>query len=131
MAHSQQIEPSINPNPNPSPPGAPSVVNFLPSDEDTNRSATAKRPREEYAAAAATDEAGLSGDDVPPLKKRVKVSQDVVYRIVVPSRQIGKVIGKAGHRIQKIREETKATIKVADAIAVSYAISCSVLILFY
>lgn len=129
MANSQQIETSINPSPNPPPPGSPppaAAVVSRPSDDETNRSATAKRSREEYAPAA-TDEAGLSGDDVPPLKKRVKVSQDVVYRIVVPSRQIGKVIGKAGHRIQKIREETKATIKVADAIAVSYAISCSVL----
>ncbi|XP_015060955.1 flowering locus K homology domain-like [Solanum pennellii] len=119
MANSQQIETSINPSPNPPPPGSPpsaAAVVSRPSDDETNRSATAKRSREEYASAA-TDEAGLSGDDVPPLKKRVKVSQDVVYRIVVPSRQIGKVIGKAGHRIQKIREETKATIKVADAIA--------------
>uniref|UniRef100_M1CGA1 K Homology domain-containing protein n=1 Tax=Solanum tuberosum TaxID=4113 RepID=M1CGA1_SOLTU len=119
MANSQQIETSTNPNPNPPPPGSPpsaAAVISRPSDEETNRSATAKRPREEYAAGT-TDEAGLLGDDVPPLKKRVKVSQDVVYRIVVPSRQIGKVIGKAGHRIQKIREETKATIKVADAIA--------------
>ncbi|XP_027351745.1 RNA-binding KH domain-containing protein PEPPER-like [Abrus precatorius] len=48
--------------------------------------------------------------------KRVK-GQDVIFRIVVPSRQIGKVIGKEGCRIQKIREETKATIKIADAIA--------------
>ena len=45
--------------------------------------------------------------------------QDVIFRIVVPSRQIGKVIGKEGFRIQKIREETRATIKIADAIAVS------------
>ncbi|KAK7340403.1 hypothetical protein VNO77_21105 [Canavalia gladiata] len=48
--------------------------------------------------------------------KRAK-GQDVIFRIVVPSRQIGKVIGKEGCRIQKIREETKATIKIADAIA--------------
>lgn len=133
MANSQKIEIALNPNRNPPPTGAPpsssSVISRL-SNEDTNRSATAKRPREEYAAAA-TDEAGFPGDDVPPLKKRVKVSQDVVYRIVVPSRQIGKVIGKGGHRIQKIREETKATIKVADAIAVSYATPRSVFILFY
>lgn len=37
--------------------------------------------------------------------------------MVVPSGQIGKVIGKAGHRVQKIRELTKATIKIADPIA--------------
>ncbi|XP_044493763.1 poly(rC)-binding protein 4-like isoform X1 [Mangifera indica] len=49
-------------------------------------------------------------------KRRAK-AQDVLFRILVPSRQIGKVIGKEGHRIQKIREETKATIKIADAIA--------------
>ena len=47
--------------------------------------------------------------------KRAK-GQDVIFRIVVPSRQIGKVIGKEGCRIQRIREETKATIKIADAI---------------
>lgn len=52
--------------------------------------------------------------------KRVK-GQDVIFRIVVPSRQIGKVIGKEGCRIQKIREETRATIKIADAIAVSHS----------
>ncbi|KAF1895783.1 hypothetical protein Lal_00037899 [Lupinus albus] len=48
--------------------------------------------------------------------KRVK-GQDVIFRIVVPSRQIGKVIGKEGCRIQRIRESTRATIKIADAIA--------------
>ncbi|CAJ1824156.1 unnamed protein product [Sphenostylis stenocarpa] len=48
--------------------------------------------------------------------KRAK-GQDVIFRIVVPSRQIGKVIGKEGCRIQRIREDTKATIKIADAIA--------------
>ncbi|KAL2330137.1 hypothetical protein Fmac_017718 [Flemingia macrophylla] len=48
--------------------------------------------------------------------KRVK-GQDVIFRIVVPSRQIGKVIGKEGCRIQRIREDTRATIKIADAIA--------------
>lgn len=52
-------------------------------------------------------------------KRRAK-AQDVLFRILVPSRQIGKVIGKEGHRIQKIREETKATIKIADAIAVIF-----------
>lgn len=34
----------------------------------------------------------------------------------MPSSQIGKVIGKGGHRVQKVREDTKATIKIADAI---------------
>ncbi|KAK4741694.1 hypothetical protein SAY87_025282 [Trapa incisa] len=48
--------------------------------------------------------------------KRRAVAQDVIFRILVPSKQIGKVIGKEGCRIQKIREETKATIKIADAI---------------
>ncbi|KAK2351801.1 KH domain-containing protein HEN4 [Trifolium repens] len=48
--------------------------------------------------------------------KRAK-GQDVIFRIVVPSRQIGKVIGKEGCRIQRIREETRANIKIADAIA--------------
>ncbi|KAL5058665.1 hypothetical protein RYX36_030269 [Vicia faba] len=49
--------------------------------------------------------------------KRAK-GQDVIFRIVVPSRQIGKVIGKEGCRIQRIRVETRANIKIADAIAI-------------
>lgn len=87
-------------------------------EDDPYKYTTAKRRRDEDFAEA-TDEAGTSAEVVPPLKKRVKVSQDIVYRIIVPSKQIGKVIGKVGHRIQKIREETRATIKIADAISVS------------
>ncbi|XP_023005036.1 poly(rC)-binding protein 4-like isoform X1 [Cucurbita maxima] len=49
--------------------------------------------------------------------KRQAKAHDVLFRIVVPSKQIGKVIGKVGCRIQKVREETKATIKIADAVA--------------
>ncbi|PRQ57297.1 putative K domain-containing protein [Rosa chinensis] len=66
-------------------------------------------------------------DDFPPMQigpepldpapKRRAKAQDVIFRVVVPSRQIGKVIGKEGCRIQKIREDSKATIKIADAIA--------------
>ncbi|XP_030966570.1 flowering locus K homology domain-like isoform X1 [Quercus robur] len=59
----------------------------------------------------------VSAEDESAAKRRVKLAQDVLFRIVVPSRQIGKVIGKEGCRIQKIREDTKATIKIADAIA--------------
>ncbi|OMP00722.1 hypothetical protein COLO4_12431 [Corchorus olitorius] len=70
---------------------------------------TAKRRREEED----PTEAGDTGESAP---KRQAKAQDVIFRIVVPSRQIGKVIGKAGHRIQKIREDTKATIKIADAV---------------
>ncbi|KAJ8748729.1 hypothetical protein K2173_011281 [Erythroxylum novogranatense] len=72
---------------------------------------TGKRRRE----AADDNSAAEATEDSAP-RKRVK-AQDVIFRIVVPSRQIGKVIGKVGCRIQKIREETKATIKIADAIA--------------
>ncbi|XP_022734839.1 poly(rC)-binding protein 4-like isoform X2 [Durio zibethinus] len=70
---------------------------------------TSKRRREEQDPSAA----GETGESAP---KRQAKAQDVIFRIVVPSRQIGKVIGKGGHRIQKIREDTKATIKIADAI---------------
>ncbi|KAM7276788.1 hypothetical protein ACFE04_018654 [Oxalis oulophora] len=52
--------------------------------------------------------------EVPAPAKRVR-DEEVIFRIIVPSRQIGKVIGKSGQRIQKIREESKATIKIADA----------------
>ncbi|KAE8666978.1 RNA-binding KH domain-containing protein isoform 2 [Hibiscus syriacus] len=70
---------------------------------------TAKRRREEEDPTAAYD----TGESAP---KRQAKAQDVVFRIVVPSKQIGKVIGKGGHRIQKIREDTKANIKIADAV---------------
>ncbi|XP_021683280.2 uncharacterized protein LOC110666920 [Hevea brasiliensis] len=75
-------------------------------------SATAKRRRDEFDVAAASAAGEMEGS----APKRAK-SQDVIFRIVVPSRQIGKVIGKEGCRIQKIREDTKATVKIADAIA--------------
>ncbi|XP_031392894.1 poly(rC)-binding protein 4-like isoform X2 [Punica granatum] len=81
---------------------APSVPGF--SAEQVHPS-TAKRRRD-------------SGDE-PAYEsgtKRRAVALDVIFRILVPSRQIGKVIGKEGYRIQKIREDTKATIKIADAI---------------
>ncbi|VFQ75796.1 unnamed protein product [Cuscuta campestris] len=104
----QPTETGINPNPSqqeaPQPPHTTEDVPY--------RSSTSKRPREEDAA-----EAGTSAVVTRPLKKRVKASLDIVYRIIVPSKQIGKVIGKEGHRIQKIREETKATIKIADSIS--------------
>ncbi|KAL3516881.1 hypothetical protein ACH5RR_023783 [Cinchona calisaya] len=81
--------------------------------EDPRRLNTLKRPRDDDNEA---EEAGTLFD-APAPKRRVKVTQEVLFRIVVPSRQIGKVIGRVGHRIQKIREETKANIKIADAIA--------------
>ncbi|XP_027160613.1 poly(rC)-binding protein 4-like [Coffea eugenioides] len=98
-----------------SPPGAAAAAaSAMPSViEDPPRSNTLKRPREDDSEA----EAAGTSVDAPALKRRVKVTQDVLYRIVVPSRQIGKVIGRVGHRIQKIREDTKANIKIADAIA--------------
>ncbi|CAL0302898.1 unnamed protein product [Lupinus luteus] len=70
---------------------------------------SAKRRREDEA---------LGTDSAAELSaaKRVK-GQDVIFRIIVPARQIGKVIGKEGCRIQRIRESTRATIKIADAIA--------------
>ncbi|KAL6965083.1 hypothetical protein U1Q18_036141 [Sarracenia purpurea var. burkii] len=91
----------------PTPPPPPPVQ------DDPNRFPTAKRSRDDYD--YASGEAALG--DVPPPKRRMKSALDILFRIVVPSKQIGKVIGKEGARIQKIREETKATIKIADAIA--------------
>ncbi|CAA7393053.1 unnamed protein product [Spirodela intermedia] len=48
--------------------------------------------------------------------KRRAAGQDVIFRMIVPSKQIGRVIGKEGCRIRQIREETGATIKIADPI---------------
>ena len=62
---------------------------------------------------------GGEDEDLYSAPKRRAKAQDVLFRIVMPSRQIGKVIGKEGCRIRKIREQTKATVKIADAIAVS------------
>ncbi|KAJ6971889.1 hypothetical protein NC653_032432 [Populus alba x Populus x berolinensis] len=82
---------------NPSPPGTElPKLNVLPM--------TAKRRRDDF-----------EGGETSAAKRQARA--DVIFRIVVPSGKIGKVIGKQGHRIQKIREDTKATIKIADAVA--------------
>lgn len=109
------VNPSQRPPPSTVPFTSAPVKTSTGNIEDPYRSNVLKRPRDEDSAG---EEAGTS-NDAPAPKRRVKVSQDVLYRIVVPSRQIGKVIGRVGHRIQKIREETKATIKIADAVVVS------------
>ncbi|KMS99962.1 hypothetical protein BVRB_1g018040 isoform B [Beta vulgaris subsp. vulgaris] len=67
---------------------------------------SSKRPREPVSDSAEV-----------PSTKRQALGTDILFRVVVPSGQIGKVIGKAGHRVQKIREDTKATVKIADPIA--------------
>lgn len=91
-----------------------SVVLPLPGIETAQLSSGKRRWEDLFQTPAAV--AGGEGEEVP--KKRAK-SLDVLFRIVVPSKQIGKVIGIEGCRIQKIREATKATIKIADAIVVS------------
>ncbi|XP_076920810.1 flowering locus K homology domain-like [Bidens hawaiensis] len=68
--------------------------------------ASAKRGRED-----------TNSNEVQAIKRRAVLSQDILFRILLPSKQIGKVIGRGGHRIQKIRDETKANIKIADAVA--------------
>lgn len=78
--------------------------------QETGQSAPGKRRREDEAPGTEVGEQSAA--------KRAK-GQDVIFRIVVPSKQIGKVIGKEGCRVQKIREDTKATIKIADSVSVS------------
>lgn len=82
--------------------------------EDRSKVSSTKRPRDDGDAAE-----NSTGWEVPPPKRRAVLSQDILYRIMLPSRHIGKVIGSKGSRIQQIREETKATIKIADAVSVS------------
>eukprot|EP00268_Persea_americana_P006262 TRINITY_DN12262_c0_g1_i2.p1 TRINITY_DN12262_c0_g1~~TRINITY_DN12262_c0_g1_i2.p1 ORF type:complete len:345 (+),score=65.01 TRINITY_DN12262_c0_g1_i2:155-1189(+) len=72
-----------------------------------------KRPRD---ADFSDDELWRDADDNRSSKRR-SGSHDVLFRILVPSRQIGRVIGKEGSRIRRIREETHATIKIADAVS--------------
>ncbi|XP_022756943.1 RNA-binding KH domain-containing protein PEPPER-like [Durio zibethinus] len=90
----------------PLPPPPPVQSQFQPQ-QDLFSAVKRRREEEDPMAAGVTEESA---------PKRLAKAQDVIFRIVVPSRQIGKVIGKGGHRIQKIREDTKAAIKVADAI---------------
>ncbi|GER31176.1 RNA-binding KH domain-containing protein [Striga asiatica] len=134
-----QTPADANPNPNPNPTHQPSkpapevhpnhtsaapsdktavaADDPCPSDPAVASTATTapKRPREEGVTEGEAE--GTSTDDAPAAKRRVRDAGDLIYRIVVPSRQIGKVIGRSGHRIQKIREDSKAAIKIADAIS--------------
>ncbi|XP_024032959.1 poly(rC)-binding protein 4 [Morus notabilis] len=80
---------------------------------ETGQSSSGKRSREDEA----PPPGGGEDDESYSAPKRRAKAQDVLFRIVVPSSQIGKVIGKEGCRIRKIREDTRATVKIADAVA--------------
>lgn len=98
------MQPSV-----PVPVPVPVPVNLPIPESGTGQSSVGKRRREdELFSSTLADESAA--------KRRLKLAPDVLFRIVVPSRQIG----KEGFRIQKIREDTKATIKIADDIAVSF-----------
>lgn len=100
-----------------SPPSQPRKVAIR---SETEQSSNLKR-RRDIGFGGLLSSAGEAGESTP---KRQAV-QNVVFRIVVPSKEIGKIIGKGGHRIQKVREDTKATIKIADAVTVSFRkLSC-------
>ena len=81
---------------------------------DSGHTVTGKRRREDDLIVSNSEAVDVSAP------KRQAKAHDVLFRIIVPSKQIGKVIGKVGCRIQKVREETKATIKIADAVAVLF-----------
>ncbi|KAL5728369.1 hypothetical protein ACHQM5_001461 [Ranunculus cassubicifolius] len=57
-----------------------------------------------------------ASSDLQSPKRRAIIPHDVLFRLIVPPSHIGRVIGKQGSRIQKIREDTKANIKIADAV---------------
>ncbi|KAF8380548.1 hypothetical protein HHK36_028036 [Tetracentron sinense] len=80
--------------------------------EEEEPEMSAKRRRNHDSDAGNQPESG----DLPSPKRMAK-AHDVLFRIVVPSRHVGRVIGKGGSRIGKIREETRATIKIANAVA--------------
>lgn len=48
--------------------------------------------------------------------KRADRGKEIVFRIVVASNKIGKVIGKQGSKINQLREDTGARIKIADPV---------------
>ncbi|XP_024544536.1 flowering locus K homology domain isoform X1 [Selaginella moellendorffii] len=56
---------------------------------------------------------GISIGAGPATKRAVK-TPDVLFRLLVPAGKIGKVIGKKGSQIKKLRDETGAHIKIAD-----------------
>uniref|UniRef100_A0A0C9S1P1 TSA: Wollemia nobilis Ref_Wollemi_Transcript_25054_1622 transcribed RNA sequence n=1 Tax=Wollemia nobilis TaxID=56998 RepID=A0A0C9S1P1_9CONI len=64
----------------------------------------------------ARDDDEYEGEEETRAKRAARASSDVVFRIVVPSREIGKVIGKQGAKIKQLREETGARIKIADPV---------------
>ncbi|EPS60551.1 hypothetical protein M569_14252 [Genlisea aurea] len=98
-------------------PGPIPVRSTLPSPNSDPRTEVVVIPAVDSKRRREDDAAAENSGDLPVEKRRAKATHDVVYRIVVPPRQIGKVIGRAGNRIQKIREDAKATIKIADAIS--------------
>ncbi|CAA0842731.1 Unknown protein [Striga hermonthica] len=112
-----QPAPEVDPNHTSAAPSEAAVAADDPRPSDpavaSTAAATLKRPRD----ATQGEAEGTSTTDAPAAKRRVRASGDLIYRIVVPCRQIGKVIGRSGHRIQKIREDSKAAIKIADAIS--------------
>lgn len=75
-----------------------------------------KRGRDLDPASAGDPRPDPDGELGPPPPKRSVGPHEVVFRIVVPSRQVGRVIGKGGCRIKQIRVDTGATIKIAGAI---------------
>ncbi|XP_068650734.1 flowering locus K homology domain-like isoform X1 [Aristolochia californica] len=106
-------------------PGSPSPLSSVSEEGEDKKDSSRKRPRdydsdsdnhENLNDTAPPPDDCRSSDDAPASKRRGK-SHDVLFRIVVPSRQIGRVIGKGGSQIRRIREETRAAIKIADAVA--------------
>eukprot|EP00976_Prorocentrum_cordatum_P068532 1179183-Prorocentrum_minimum.AAC.9 len=58
----------------------------------------------------------LEHDDEDRSSKRSAINSDTVFRLLVESKKVGSVIGKAGSVIKSLREETGAKIKVLDAV---------------
>lgn len=54
-------------------------------------------------------------DESAPAKRRA-MATDVSFRLLVPSTDLGKVIGTHGARVQQLREDTGAHINIGDAI---------------
>ncbi|MCO5591241.1 hypothetical protein L7F22_045224 [Adiantum nelumboides] len=61
------------------------------------------------------------GDAGPGPAKRPALgpASDIVYRLLVPSAKMGRVIGKQGMRIRELRETSGAQIKITDPLSVS------------
>ncbi|KAK9813468.1 hypothetical protein WJX73_000618 [Symbiochloris irregularis] len=64
---------------------------------------------------SAEDSAGDTADQQPAKRASTGERAEAVMRLIVPSRKVGSIIGKAGAIVKQIREDTNTRIRVVEA----------------